>query len=380
MLSFEPKLLNEIKQQLIADFPLPQDYALKEESFALEIIGRIRNGGISFLELPASDFNYIFQLANLCTQAEYEQLSGILPYRITSNLYDIGWVFCQYNPNNKHATEIFSVICRWMKQNRREDYNKTLVGRTDLPWGDIYIRSVEIMRIKKLTIEQFCKKFDIIPDTVFYQQLNMVYLSRCEKEELLASEALLAQLISTSELEFLRPTIKNYTAQVHYDEMSQLINDAISYRLSRENSDESIGLSPNMLQRIRQQRFNSVLSECTGRSLSKQNVYNSIAGRIKNIELLTGGFYSIDFGLYIVVDNIDWKDEAFAYAPATYGQLLDEWKEAGYPDHFWPAMDGNLIATARDVIFGMKKAAVIKLGFADFDILYTKDLLSFSRY
>ena len=112
MLSFEPKLLNEIKQQLIADFPLPQDYALKEESFALEIIGRIRNGGISFLELPASDFNYIFQLANLCTQAEYEQLSGVLPYRITSNLYDIGWVFCQYNPNNKHATEIFSMICR----------------------------------------------------------------------------------------------------------------------------------------------------------------------------------------------------------------------------------------------------------------------------
>ena len=379
MLDFVPVQLNEIKLQLEVDFPMPYDFALKKEDSAVEIIDRIRSG-TDFLDLSTTDFNYVFQLTNLCTEEEFDQLKMNFPYRITSNLFDIGWIYCQYNPDNKRAVDLFTIVCAWMKENKRDDFNDTLIGHTDLPWEDIFIRSVEIMRIQNLSVDDFCRKFHVFPDTTFYQHLNIVYLSRCDKDELLKNEALLAQLISTSKLEYLRPTLKNYTAQVHYDEMSQLISDAISHRLSQERGDESIGLSPTMLQRIRQQRFHSVLEDCTISNQSKLNVYNAIAGRIKNVELLTGGYYAIDFGAYIVVDSVDWSSHAYAYVPLVYSELLGEWQNADYPDHYWPAISEEFISKARDVVLGIKKPDVIKLGFTDFDILYTNDLLAFSRY
>ena len=379
MLNFVPVALNEIKQQLEQNFPMPSDFALKDESSAYEIIERVR-AGASFLEIPASDFSLVFQLAGLCTDAEFEQLKRDFENRITSSLFDIGWVFCQYNPDNRRAVELFTSVCLWMKANRRKEFIKTLIGHTDLPWEDVFIHAVEIMRIKKLSIEEFCEKYDIIPGTPFHQRLNIVYLSRCDKDELILNEPLLAQLITTSSLEYLRPTIKNYTAQVHYDEMSQIIRDSLVYRLAQEGDDESIGISPNMLQRIRQQRFLTALEGCTTKKCAKHNIYNSIAGKIKNVELLTGGFFSIDFGIYIVLDNNDWEDYSYAYLPSTFNELLDGWRDLGYPEDYWPAVGEPFIASAREVVLGIKKPQAIRLEFADFDVLYTKDLLSFSRY
>lgn len=379
-MKFEPKAINAIKKQLENDFPLPSDFALREDGVAYDLIERLRDGKLSFFELSTSDLYYTYQLANLCTDQQFEQLEKVFASRIVSAFYDIGWVYCQYNPDNPRAVSLFVSVCRWMKKNKLEFFNKTLIGHTDLPWDEVYIRSVELMRVKKLSVKEFCDMFNIIENTTFHGQLNMVYLSRCGKEELLANEELLAQLISTSKLELLRPTIKNYTAQIRYEDMSQLINDAITYRLAKESNDESIGLSPNMLQRIRSKRFDSVIEQCTYNNVQKQKVYGSLAGRIKNIELLTGGFFAVDFGNYFVLDNSDWSDYAFAYIPSLYTQLSDEWKQGGYPDNYWPAADENLIRNARDVVLGLKKSDIIKLGFSDFDILYTKDLLSISRY
>ncbi len=379
MLNFEPKLLNEIKDQLIEDMPSPLVYAVEDSEEVSRIIEEIRSGSLSFVELPAAKMDYVYQLANLCTQEEYERLINIFPHRVTSKLYDIGWVYCQLNPNNTRAIELFTIVCRWMKKNRRTEFNNTLIGRTDLPWGEIYVRAVEIFRIKKISIERFCEKFDIIPDTQFYEQLNLINLSRCDKDELLENEEMLAGLIKKSELEFLRPALKNYTAHFDFEEMPQQIKDAISHRLAEETVDETIGLSPNMVQRICKQRLETMLSEFDSKNALKKDVYNSIILRIKNIKPLKKGFYSIDFGDYVVVDNADWED-SYAYIPSVFRQLYKEWKAADYPDDYWPAAEASTIAAARDVIFGLKKSNIIRLEFTEFDILYTKDLLSISRY
>ncbi|NLN82217.1 MAG: hypothetical protein GX136_06725, partial [Clostridiales bacterium] len=49
-------------------------------------------------------------------------------------------------------------------------------------------------------------------------------------------------------------------------------------------------------------------------------------------------------------------------------------------EDYWPAVGEPFIASAREVVLGIKKPQAIRLEFADFDVLYTKDLLSFSRY
>ncbi|MDD2361446.1 MAG: hypothetical protein PHH84_00570 [Oscillospiraceae bacterium] len=379
MLNFEPKSLNEIKEQIFEDIPSPNVFAADEDGEANRIIEDIRSGRLSFVELTAAEMDYVYQLANLCTQEEYERLLNIFPHRVTSKLFEIGWVYCQYNPNNNRAIELFTIVCKWMKKNRRSGFNNTLIGRTDLPWREIYVRAVEILRIKRISVERFCEKFDIIPNTQFYEQLNLINLSRCDKDELLENEEMLAGLIEKSELEYLRPALKNYTAHFDFEVMPQQIKDAISNRLSEESVDESIGLSPNMLKRICKQSLQSMLDQYGDKNASKKDVFNTIALRIRNIKPLKMGFYSIDFGGYVVIDNADWED-AYAYTPSVFRKLYKEWKAADYPENYWPAAEKSTLAEAKDIVFGIKKADVIRLGFTQFDILYTKDLLAVSRY
>ncbi len=105
-----------------------------------------------------------------------------------------------------------------------------------------------------------------------------------------------------------------------------------------------------------------------------------IAGKIKGLTTLQNGFFAINFGNYIVVDCASWFNDAYAYDPKIYDQLFETWTNKNYPNDYWPAMDAEGIADAHDQILGIVKAGVIKLSFLTFDILYTKDLLTITRY
>jgi len=380
VLTFVPKALDELKEKLQAQFLFPIDYALKDDSFALNIMEQMRYSDGLFSDLSLSDFNYVYQIAKLCTKEEFNSLKKAFAYRVTANLFYIGWVYCQINADDKRAVTLFSTTCEWMQTNKKEEYEKTIIGRVGLPWDELFIRCSDIMRIEKLSIEGFCEKYDIIANSLFCQRLHLVYISRCEREELLKYETEFAQLISIAKVEYLRPAIKNYISKIEYEEMSELVNDALSYRLSVEKNDESFGLSPNVLQAISQKRFTEVLEDYTNNNKQKVDLYSSIAGKIKTIEPLNNGFFAINFGNYIVVDCNEWANHAYAYTSQIYKQILESWVNKNYPNNYWPAMDEDDIVNAHDQILGINKASVIKLSFSTFDILYTKDLLTITRY
>lgn len=380
MLSFKPVALNQLNEQLRAQFPMPEDYALKEDSYAFDILKNLRQSKLPLFSLSPSELNYVYQISRLCTEEEFSELLEVFSHRITSILFYIGWIYCQIYPNDIRAISLFTLACHWMQKNRIKEYSQTLIGRTGLPWSDIYLHIIEIMHTEKLKPEEFCERYQLIPNTTFCEQLRLAYFSRCEKDELLGNEAIFAQMIMKSNLDFLRPALKNYTAKINYEEMSSLINDAISYRLANESSDASIGLSPNMLQRIRQQRFSTILEECLRHSPIKLAAYTGLAGRIRSINLLNNGFFSIDFGNYIVVESMEWPLHAYAYTPQVYAKLLENWEKKQYAPDFWPAMDEAEITTAHDVVLNLNKSAVISLNFDQFEQLYTRDLLSSSRY
>lgn len=376
MFAFEPKCLKEINSTLASHFPLAEDYALSDDSAALLIINNVRekyNG--SFEALSVSELNYIYSLTKFCTEEEFNNLKIVFKSRLYSALFDIGWIYCQINPNDKRAVKLFSLSCEWMSERKPKDYEKTLIGRTGLPFGEIYARAIEITKIEKITIDQLCEKYNIIINSLLSQQFRMIYLSKCEKEELIQNENVLANLIGTSKIEFLKPVLINYTAKIIYDEMYSLVNDAILYRLSIEDNNVDIGLSPAMLTRIRQQRFNTTLENFCHPASQKVRIYNSVASKIRGVEMLNNGFFILDFGTYIVLDSSDWQYSSFAYTPEFYKKLYKDWKKSGFIDDYWPCVEESLIASARDVVLRVKKADVIKLDFNEFNLLYAKDVL-----
>ncbi len=380
MFTFEPKHLKEINASLASHFPLAEDYALSDESVALMVVNDVREKYKgSFDALSSSQLNYVYSLTKLCTDQEFKKLKLVFKSRIYSALFDIGWIYCQINPNNKRAVELFSLCCEWMSENKPKDYEKTLIGRTELPWDEIYVRSIEIIKIDKTTIDELCKKYNLMINSLFCQQFRMIYLSKCEKEELIQNEGILANLISTSKVEFLKPALMNYTAKINYDEMSSTVNDAILHRLSIEENNVDIGLSPAMLLRIRQQRFNSTLENFCNPNSQKTRIYSSVASKIRSVESLDKGFFILDFGTYIVVDSLEWQNSSFAYTPEFYKNLYSEWKKSDFKEDFWPNVDQSDMVSAKDVVLRVKKSDVVKLDFNEFNLLYSKDLLLNTR-
>lgn len=380
MQDFKPQSLISIRDELKSRFPFPIDYALMDDSFATERLEELRKDGSPLSDLTLSDFNYIYQISTVCTKEEYASLKKIFPARVTANAFYIGWAYCQIHADNKRPIALFVSACEWMSQNKKKDYEKTLIGKFGLPWDDLFLRASDTIRKEKTTVDKFCNRYDLIPDTPFIQRLHLAYITRCDKEELKNYEEVFAGLITVSKAEFLKPAMKNYAAKVEFEEMSPLISEAISNRLSGESDDESFGLSQSMLQLIRQKRFTSMLEELTNKNTQKVQLYGAIAGKIKGLHPLNNGFFAINFGNYIVVDSPSWFNDAYAYDPKIYNQLLETWTLKGFPDEYWPAMDAEGIADAHDQILGIVKAGVIKLSFLTFDILYTKDLLTITRY
>lgn len=379
MISFKPTHILSLEAELKNRFPLPRDFALRDADSAQVVLHRIRSGPGDFQTMSISDFQFVFQISTLCSDDEYTRLLSAFRKRVTPQLFETGWLFYQLNSNNTRATGLFTAACEWMRQNHPLIYNKTLPGRAGLPWSQLYLHAVDILNGERLSFDDFCKIFDILTNTLFYSQLLLTYLSRCQKEQLKKNEEALSALILTSKLEFLRPALENYTAKFTFDEISPVILESIAGRLHKEPDNVSLGLSPAMLQRIRQRQFDDILEEYTLHNDAKLNVYRFVVGKLKKIHTLDSGFFSLDFGSYIVLDNRDWKGHAYVYSSTLYTQFLDEWIRRGEPEDYWPGIDTQEIINARDAILGLHKSGVIKISFNGFDMLYARDILSNPR-
>ncbi len=274
MQDFKPQSLINIRDELKSRFPFPIDYALMNDSVAVERLEELRNEGSPLSALTLSDFNYIYQISTVCTKEEYASLKKIFPTRVTANIFYIGWAYCQIHADNKRPIALFVSACEWMSQNKKKEYEKTFVGKFGLPWDDMFLRACNTIRKEKTTVDKFCERYDLITNTPFIQRLHLAYITLCEKDELIRYEEIFAGLITVAKAEFLKPAMKNYASKVEFDEMSPLVNEAISNRLSNESDDESFGLSQSMLQLIRQKRFKSMLEELTNKNAQKVQLYS----------------------------------------------------------------------------------------------------------
>lgn len=376
----QPDFFKQVNDDLKKEILSPEEYAAAESGEIQRILAGKREDNLPFAEMPDKDFHHAYSFTRFCAPEEFAELQEAFSERMTPFLFEIGWVYCQIDPNNDLAVSLFMDACQWMKGSQPEAFEKSAIGRIGLPWKDVYIRSVEIMRIGRFSIEAFCKRFHIMTGTVFFDQLRLSFLAWCEKNELLANIDILTDLIPAANLDFIRPAIKNYTAKFRYEEMPQKLSEAISMRLSMESKGETLGLSPNLLLNIRRLRFHAALREAVKENSGKLKAYYANIGLIKNIEKIHENYFTIDFGSYIVLDNEDWENHAFAYAPQMFPPLYETWKAGGFSENYWPALQDPEIATAREIILGIKKAGVIRLAFTEFDILYAKDLLNITRY
>ena len=375
MIKFEPKRLNDVNEKLKDKFPVPKDFALKDEAEAQDILDGLRNKSESFYEMPSSDFNLCYQMSGLCTEDEFFDLKRAFRNRMSTFLFDIGWIYFQKNANEKRAVELFSFACEWQESKKPDNFKETLIGKIGTETDNIYTKTIEYMRNEGLSFEDIVRKFDIVPDFIFLQQLYLTYFVNCGKEEFAKYEGKLTEFILNADLQYLRPAVHNYTKQLTWEEMPQSIKESMLQRLSEEKTGETLGIYSEILKYIRQEQFKKIIEDLTNKSPHKFKVYNDVIKKIEKTKTLGNGFFSIVTKKYCVIDNINWDDYAYAYAPELYKELVKEWENAEYSDDFWPCIDENEIPNAKDIVLGTETSDAIKLIFNSFDGLYARDLL-----
>ncbi|MGI6279338.1 MAG: hypothetical protein ACOYJS_02105 [Acutalibacteraceae bacterium] len=380
MQPFRPVNLQDINKSLIDKYPLPEDFAKADISVAEEILADMREQNKGFFEISALELNYAFLFAQICTDKEFEVLKTAVLYKSDKNLFHIGLICFQMNAEDERTAELFSIICAKTQKKQPEIFESSLLGKTGLNLAEIYAKSLEVMELEKLSFNDFCAKYNIIADSVFYNNLKLLHFSKCEKDEFLLCEDFLLERILSAKTEFLRPALRNFTEKVGFDEISDKLKNALLERLSNEENDMALGLSNEFLKEIRQQKYGKMLKNHFPKGLKKLEVYLSIVNRIKNIQLLECGYISILFENYTVLDNKDWETHAYAYSHQTFENLFESWLSLGTPEDYWPAISQDKIIPAREIFLGANQSGAIKLEFKEFDILYAKDLLSGSRY
>lgn len=380
MNEFNTENLDKMKEELRSRFPMPREFAMTDKGIAQKILDRMKAETTAFSELSITDLSFAYQLAGACDKREYAALKTAFRARMTQMLFDIGWIFFQWNPDDEAARPLFSIACEWMEANKPDEFKESILGLAENDLHNIYEVSSEHMLKEELNINDFCQKYRLDLHSPFYENLRYAYVCICEKDELLENAELIVSLLASAEVDKLKPLLRNYVAKVQYEEMPLNINDAIFDRLVKEGGTETLGLSQSVLQQIRSLRFVAILKECVNGKTEKLDFYSSVAAHIRQVELLPQSYFSIDFGHYVVMDNTNWNDKAYAYTPQIFARLLDGWKAVDVPDNYWPAMNEDEITTARELVLNLKKANVVELGFESFDRLYSKDVLSISRY
>ena len=380
MTKFIPKRILEIKDQLTVLFPLPEDYAIRDNEAALQVLEIIRLSGIDgFRTISDTELNWIYHISLLCSDTEFEALKHVFANRATLYSFKIGWIFFQNHPNEQRVKEIFTIACNWMKTHKPEEYKRTLPGRTGLPIDDIYMHSLDIIRAEKTNMKDFSKKHNVIFDSIFSRQLLLVYLARCDKTELAKYQDILVMLIATSDIVFLRPTLQNITFKFNFDELPPPIVEAIINRLHEATVDDNIGISPQTLLRMRKIRFGNILKNFYSESSPKQNVFNLLSCFVKGIEVLSKNFIAIDVGTYIVVDSKQWDNFCYAYQPAVYAQAESNFREQNSSEEFWLSIDKAKFPSAHDVILDIAHSSIVLLEFSSFNMLFSRDLLLSGR-
>ncbi|OJU15904.1 MAG: hypothetical protein BGN88_05320 [Clostridiales bacterium 43-6] len=379
MLQFTPKHILSVKEQISTLFPLPEDYATRDNSQAVRVLDVLRLSGIdSFKTISDSELNWIYHLSLLCDEQEFQALKSVYMRRVTQYSYTVGWMFYQLHPNEQRVKEIFTIACNWMNANKPEEYSKTLPYRTGLPLDDIYIRAIDIIKAEKRPFREFAEKHRIMFDSIFSNQLLLVYLSRCDKTEITKYEKLLIKLMDNSAIEFLRPALQNVTYKLKFEEMSPTVVDAIILRLTN-SKEENIGISPQMLQRMKKIRYSGILEEFYPPDSQKKNIFGKLSYYIKEIERLTDDCIAIDLGTYCVVDAKNWQDYCFALQPATYAERRNSFLEQDRDESVWLNMEKERVPTAHDVILDLAHSSVIMLEFSSFNMLFSRDLLLSGR-
>lgn len=373
MLEFEPRQLKALAEMMQLQIPLAQDYALRPQQEGQNALEALRGENIPFSAMAQWQLQVCYQMADACTPEEFTALRQTVMERANAELFTIGWQYCQLHESPR-AVVLFSAACAWMARHQSEEYSKTLVGITGLPWEDIFFRSAEMLQAQKISLEEFCQKYEIITGSPFYNNLALSYIARCDTAELQQCGLPLEQLIKNSSAPFVRSALANYLNRVNEEDIPDTMAEAILQRVSE--GDDS-GLSPRTLQRLREKRFSGLLSELTGNQ-SKQDLYTSLSGLARHAQRLENGVFSIDFGRFTVVDNPSWE-HAYAYSPAVYRELYTAWEQNDYNPAFWPGVPAEELTPARDYMLSARRGRAIMLEFSGFDALYARDLLTNGR-
>lgn len=378
LLNFEPKNLEDVNAAIKKMEPDIMEIVLRPTEDAQEILDDIAAKAWDMSSLSMQELNLAYHMADLCDAKRKRQLMAVFGERVNELMFDIGWLYCQIHPNNMQAAELFEIACMWLGSKNPERYENHIMGVLNTEWKNIYTAVIEQMQKEELSLAKFAQKYGILTDSLFFKQLQCMILTSADANALAASQELLAELISRSDVpaRIIKPLVESYIEKISVEKIPKKMLEVLMERVAAEGSDDSIGVPKTVIDAWRKEKFSVALEAVVNYDDAKREIYRDLIDRLRDIKQYEAEqIVMLDFGNYCVIDSPNWASTAYAYNHRSYEKVMGDWESGGRKPGFWPGVPDDQVASARDVQLGIKPGKIIELKFGGFDGLYTEELL-----
>ena len=374
-IAVQPTLINELCQQL-SEMGSKSIYSTDNKEKIENILLSLSKGEFTHFDMPHNYFLYVYQIALKCSEKEYKLLKKAFEYRVTPQMFEIGLEMFMRFPENDRIEELFGISCRLVCELRPRVFAKTIFSKCNFPIKNIFSKFYNIVSEENLSITDLLNKYKIEKESAFAQCLFLSYAAHCKDKEFIKVAEDLPPAIMNRGLDFVKPAIKNYIQSIEFEKMPPEIIQAVYERLMTEDSNETLGMDKKSLENIRSVKFRKIFYELFKVETPKYRAYCQLSGSVSRVNMLENGYFSIEFGRYIVLDCKEWHSKAYAFTADVFRKQMENWKQEQFSVEFWENILSDSIPSAHDVILKLKSNPIIELDFEGFDKLYSKDVLT----
>ncbi len=400
IMEFTPVKFYKSLEKLRVQFPLPEEIAAAhpDEAVLEKLEGRIRQTPFTSihrlaLSLSNSDLGMVLHLLASCgndglvpegsSSGLSSKIYEIIRIRVRKDFFYINWAMIQYYPCNTYLEEAMDIICQYVKQEYRDEFESMPISRIAALKGEEMIAAaLSSLNSGTAGVEEFVKDYRIILDSPFAAKILIGYFSDAEKNIFVRNEAYLRKLFLTLPEcpKWHCDIMESYLLGLGITDYSDDLNGLILDNCGKPGADS---LFWQTVSKDAQKKFKGWLSlktigSCYGEESRKYNFWKSYADYITRFDVdKTTGVAFMHFKDFVVVDMSVDEPTEYMYKLRVFNIAYAEYLSASGNGRFskWSyqtdkALSARVITEIEDT-----DAEVYRLEMEDVGILHARRLL-----
>lgn len=416
MLQVSDSKLHHVRQQIIRQQPLPEEFSVQLDETRLKellrLIESVHDGDdfdLLVARLPRRQLNDLFGLLlvidpsttdTAAATSVVERINLILERRATLSLAQTGWAFYQQHFYNAELAAAMKRLCTALTQKGETELFISLCHRfgctENLPqqiaalWVEDQNKPVNVLK-NDWNLAGKLKELYVLAGNRFSTVLLLEFFNLCPPTRTAAESDLFGNCLDLAVLEekaqLLIAIYSEYRLEQKYLPLNQVVlqqlgmpptasdksgqnQGASSYRAEKINPVWSL-VPDHVRQHFRQWALINLIGQHTVGQDRKRAFYQSFLMQLKDCCLLDPAVLLLEFPGFYILDHQDYSHQVMYYDRPTLELALE-----GQQNPAELAAPFGTVTTAREIMLSQNKSNRVLLRLEEVNLLYARDFIN----